>query len=169
MPKPVPVQPIEHLLNEHPFLQGVDSKHIHSLAACAQNRTFQAGEYLWRQGEQADVLYLIRSGEVNLEISIPGEGPLPLETIVAGEVLGWSWLVPPYRWHFDARATTPVRALALEGKCVREKCEQDTELGYQVLKRFTPVIARRLEVTRARLIESTGHSPGNSRPVPVLC
>ena len=162
------VQPIEHLLTEHPFLKDLDPKHIHSLAACAQGRAFEAGEYLWRQGEEAGPLYLIRSGEVNLEISIPGEGPLPLETIAAGEVLGWSWLVPPYRWHFDARATTPVRALALEGECVREKCEQDSELGYRLLKRFTPVIAHRLEVTRARLIESTRLNPENSRPVPAL-
>jgi hypothetical protein len=103
-----------------------------------------------------------------LEISIPGEGPLPLETIVAGEVLGWSWLVPPYRWHFDARAATPVLALALDGECVRVKCERDEGLGYQVLKRFAPVIAHRLEITRARLIESTRLNPANSRPVPTL-
>ena len=76
----------------------------------------------------------------------------------AGEILGWSWLVPPYRWHFDARAVELTRAIALDGKCLREKCEEDHDLGYEVMRRFVVIIAQRLEETRLQLLDVYGNS-----------
>ena len=151
---PSPPSP-EYTLGSHPFLKDLGAKYIRKLAALAQRRTFRPGEYLWRQGDPADLLFLMQSGEVALEISIPHQGPLPFETIVGGELLGWSWLVPPYRYQFDARAVSKVEAFALDGKSVRKSCDEDQELGYQVLKRLTPLIAHRLEMARLRLLEFT--------------
>lgn len=149
----MPHQTLARALTEHPFARDFDSSQIESLAECGRNCTLAAGEYLWRQGQRGDHCYLIRSGEVALEIHIPHQGPLRIETVGPGEVLGWSWLVPPYRWQFDARALSPVLAFVLDGDCLRKKLESDPGLGYQVLKRFTPIIAERLQATRLRLIE----------------
>ncbi len=150
------VQTLTAILEQHPFAGDLEPKYVRALAGCAQNVQFDAGGYLWRQGDQADVFYLIRTGQVALEILVPHQGPLRVETINGGEVLGWSWLVPPYRWHFDGRAVTAVRALALDGNCLRRKCEEDHGLGYQVLKRFAPVIADRLTATRLKVLELHG-------------
>lgn len=152
----MPVQSLEVVLKDHPFVQDLDREHVATLAGCAQNRNFETGEYLWRQGEQADVFYLIRSGKIALEIFVPHQGPLQIETVGEGEAFGWSWLVPPYRWHFDVRAVTPVRAFVLDGHCLRQKLEQDPNLGYQLLKRFVPVLAKRLTATRLKLLDMYG-------------
>ena len=150
------VQTLEEVLKDHPFVKDLDPAQIETLAGCAQNRNFEAGEYLWRQGEQADRFYLIRSGRISLEIFVPQQGPLQIETVGEGEAFGWSWLVPPYRWHFDVRAVTAVRAFVLDGHCLRRKVEQDHELGYQLLRRFAPVLAKRLTATRLKLLDQHG-------------
>jgi CRP/FNR family cyclic AMP-dependent transcriptional regulator len=144
---------IEQVLKAHPLTRELRRDHARLLSAHAQNRVFAAGEYLWRQGEEGDALLLIHSGEVDLEISVPNQGPLPVETIVAGEALGCSWMAPSERWQFDARALTPVQAVVLQGRHVREACDQDVALGYELLKRLTPAIAQRLQRARLRLIE----------------
>ena len=140
-------------LRGHPFLKGLDPRHMDALSACSEERAFQPGEYLWRQGEVSEWLYLIDSGEVSLEISIPNEGPFPLEAAVAGEILGWPWMETSDRVRFDARAVTPVTAVALKGQAVREKCEADERLGYEILKRYSRVTSESLERMRLRLIK----------------
>jgi CRP-like cAMP-binding protein len=153
------VRSLETVLKEHPFLSDLPPEHVRVLAGCAANRRFQVGDYLWRQGEQADVFCLIRSGQVALEILVPHQGPVQIETVGEGQALGWSWLVPPYRWHFDVRAVTLVRALVLDGACLRQKLEQNQELGYQLLKRFTTVLADRLTAMRLKVLELSGAAP----------
>jgi len=161
--------PIDQMLRDHPFLRGLEPKHIQALAGSACHRSYATGEHLWRQGEEADALYLICAGQVALEIYIPHQGPLHVDTTEAGEALGWSWLVPPYQWKFDARALTPVLTLSLDGEGLRRLAEKDHGLGYQLLKRFVPVIGRRLDVTRMRLLELHGITgikgvPADNRP-----
>ncbi len=150
------METLERLLAEHPFFQGLDPRHLRLLAGCAANVRFDAGQFLFHEGEEADRFYLIRHGTAAVEIHAPERGALVLQTVGPGEVLGWSWLVPPCRCRFDARAAEPTRALALDGRCLRDKCEQDHDLGYELLRRFTPVIAERLEAARLQLVNVYG-------------
>jgi len=148
---------LERILTEHPFLEGLDKKHIQLLVGCASNVIFKAGDFIFREGEPADSFYFIRHGRVLIESYIPQRGPIMIRSREEGEILGWSWLVPPYRWHFDARAVELTRALALDGKCLREKCREDHDLGYEVMKRFAKIIAERLEATRLQLMDIYGN------------
>jgi CRP/FNR family cyclic AMP-dependent transcriptional regulator len=150
---------IERILKEHPFLAGMDEKHIKLLVGCASNVVFKAGEYIFREGEDADKFYFIRSGKVLVETYIPQKGPVIIRSRQEGEIFGWSWLVPPYKWHFDARAVELTRALVLDGRCLRGKCEEDHDLGYEIMKRFALIIAERLEATRLQLLDIYGDNP----------
>ncbi len=147
---------LNRILTEHPFLSGMDKKHLELLTGCASNVVFKAGEYIFREGEDADSFYFIRSGKIVIETFVPHQGAILIHTRNAGEVLGWSWLVPPYKWHFDARAIEVTRALAMDGKCLRGKCEEDHDLGYEIMKRFNLVIAERIEATRLQLMDIYG-------------
>jgi CRP-like cAMP-binding protein len=130
------------------------------LAGCASNVRFETGDVLFREGGAADRFYVIRSGTVALETFAPARGGMTIETIGAGEVVGWSWLFPPYRWQFDARALSRVRATALDGACLRGKCEDDPALGYDLMKRFAQVMIERLQWTRLRLLDVYGRADG---------
>jgi CRP-like cAMP-binding protein len=127
------------------------------LAGIAQPRDFKAGEYLWKQSDQAEMLYLIDSGQIALEILIPHHGPLQIEIVGAGEVLGWSCLLAPYRWHFDARALEEVSALVVESKRLREQCDDHPAVGYRVLKQLTTLLEMRLQKARLRILELNSH------------
>ncbi|MFN0086655.1 MAG: cyclic nucleotide-binding domain-containing protein [Blastocatellia bacterium] len=149
-------QTLEPILAEHPFFHGLPADDIQLLAGCASNAVFKAGEMICREGDEADQFYLIRQGKGALEIHVPERGQVVLQTIGAGEILGWSWLIPPYRWRFDARAVELVRAIALDGKCLRGKCEANPRLGYELLKRVAGVFAERLLATRLQLLDVYG-------------
>ena len=95
----------------------------------------------------------MRAGRVAIELHAPGRGARVLQTVGPGEILGWSWLFPPYRWAFDARAVEEVRAVEFDGACLRKKCEADPVLGYALMKRFAGVFARRLQATRVQLLD----------------
>ncbi|NUQ71201.1 MAG: cyclic nucleotide-binding domain-containing protein [Chthonomonadales bacterium] len=145
---------MERTLSEHPFFQDLDDEALKTVAGCASNVRMDPGKILFREGEEADRFYLIREGSVVLEVFNLELGSLPLQTLEAGQVVGWSWLVPPYRWRFDARCVTDVRAFALDGLCLRAKCEADPHLGYELLKRFAMLIDQRLQATRRQLVEA---------------
>jgi CRP-like cAMP-binding protein len=138
---------------EHPFCKGLESYYVELLAGCASNVYLQTGQHLFREGGEANHFYLIREGRIALEVFAPSREPIVTEAVHAGEVLGWSWLVPPYRWHFDARVVEPVRALAVQGKCLRAKCEKNHDLGYELLKRVVDIVGRRVESTRLRMLD----------------
>ncbi|MEK6675805.1 MAG: cyclic nucleotide-binding domain-containing protein [Planctomycetota bacterium] len=146
-------QSLEKIVREHPFFEGMREEHIAVLTGCAKNVRFEVGEFLLKEGEDARVLYLLRAGKVGIEAHVPGKGAMQVGRVGEGDVLGWSWLVQPYRWHFDARAVEVTRALELDGTCLREKFEKDHELGYEVLKRFVAVIAQRLEWTHMQVLD----------------
>ena len=150
------VKRLEDILGDVPFLAGLGAEELALLAGCARNVHFGAGDALFREGEPADTFYVVRQGSVSLEIHAPARGGMAIETIDAGEVIGWSWLFPPYRWHFDARALTTVRATAFDGECLRGKCEADSALGYELMKRFAQVLIQRLQWTRLRLLDVYG-------------
>jgi CRP/FNR family transcriptional regulator, cyclic AMP receptor protein len=148
---------IDELLAEAPAFEGMSTDHLELIAGCAQNRTFEAGSYLLREGDPADVFYVIRRGRVALETFVPQEGTMIMETIDDGDLLGWSWLVPPYRVAFDARAVDTVHTISFDALCLRGKCDEDPALGYGLMRRFLPVIMDRLQATRLRLIDIYGN------------
>jgi CRP-like cAMP-binding protein len=154
------VRSLETVLADTAFLDGLGPDRLALLAGCAGNVHFGAGETLFRQGDPADAFYVLRQGSVALEQFVPGRGPVVIETIEAGEVLGWSWLFQPYRWHFDARALTTVRATGFDGACLRGKCEDDPALGYELMGRFAQVLIERLQWTRLRLLDVYGDGRG---------
>jgi CRP-like cAMP-binding protein len=156
------IENLEVVLRQHPFLQDLDPQHIATLVSCTSNRSYGAGEYLCREGQQADLFYLLREGGVALEVHLPQGGGVRIATLHEGDILGWSWLIAPYKWRFDARVIERVRALALDGRCLRTKCEEDHELGYQLLKRFAHLIERRLTATRLQLMDVYGSQKGST-------
>lgn len=150
-------QSLETVLAGVPVFEGLDPDELALLVGCAKNVRFAAGENLFRRGDQADIFYVVRHGSVALETFVPTRGPVMVETVEAGEVLGWSWLFAPYRWHFDARALTVVRATGFDGVCLRQKCEADAALGYHLMARFAQVLIERLQWMRLRLLDVYGN------------
>ena len=130
---------------------GLDPSFLALAVGCASNVRVEANSYILREGEDANQFFLIREGRVALEIHAPPRKPLVIETLGPGDIIGWSWLVPPHVWKFNARAATMTRLIALDAKCLRTKCEGNHELGYEILKRFSHIIERRLEATRLQL------------------
>jgi len=147
---------LEPYLAEHPLFRDLGADDVKLLGECASNVRFAAGETIFRQGEPADRFFLIREGRVAVEIGTPAGGALTVQTLESGEVLGWSWLFPPYVWYFDARALQPTRALALDGRCLRGKCDQDPRLGYALMKRFSSIMHARMQATRLQIIDIYG-------------
>jgi CRP/FNR family cyclic AMP-dependent transcriptional regulator len=147
---------IETLLGDVPIFRDLTPEALDLLSGCASNVRFADGEMLFREGDDADVFYVIRHGRVALETFVPARGPVTIETVDPGEVVGWSWLFAPYRWHFDARALGLVRATQFDAACLRAKCEQDPAFGYDLILRFTQVLIERLQWTRLRLLDVYG-------------
>ena len=136
----------------HPYLLGIKEQHIRILADAAMLRTFQAGEHIFRAGEPANRFYLIEQGEVALEAASPNEKAVIIDTVRADGLLGWSWLFPPYIWHFDARAVQPTKAIFFYGTILREYCDKEPALGLELFKRMTTVMVSRLQAARTKLI-----------------
>jgi CRP-like cAMP-binding protein len=149
---------IEAGLYDAPLFQGLGAEHLELIAGCGANVRFREGELLFRDGEEASTFYLLRHGSVALETFVPARGAVTIETQEPGEVVGWSWLFPPYRWHLDARALSLVRATSFDGACLRMKCEADPRLGYDLMSRFAQVIIDRLQWTRLRLLDVYGYA-----------
>jgi CRP-like cAMP-binding protein len=147
---------LDAVVLESPVFAGLDARHAAQLAGCAQTAGWEDGAALFREGEEADTFYVVRHGRVALELFVPARGALTIETIEPGDVVGWSWLFPPYRWHFDGRAVGSVRAVAVDGACLREKCDQDPLLGYELMRRFAAIMLERLQATRVRLADLYG-------------
>jgi CRP/FNR family transcriptional regulator, cyclic AMP receptor protein len=144
----------------HPFLRGMKAEHLKVLAECALPAEFKEGELIFREGDPANRFYLVQEGRVALRARVEERSPVQIQVIGAGDVLGWSWLFPPYYWHFDARALEPVKAIFFYGTWLREYSEQDHDLGYELMKRMAEVVIRRLQATRQQLLDAR-----RSRPV----
>lgn len=148
---------LEPVLAEHPFFAGLEPEYMKLMVGCAKNVRFEDGQFLFHEGGPADQFFLIRQGKVALEMGAPNKAPIIVDTIEENGVLGWSWLLPPYQWHFDAVALGLVRAVALDGRCLRQKFKRDHELGYEMCKRFFQVVANRLQQTRMQLMDVYGN------------
>ena len=147
------IKDMESIIKDHAFFQGLSPDYIKLIAGCSSNARFNAGDNIYRNGDPADWFYIIRQGKVALELWSPERGPITIQTVSDGDVFGWSWLFPPYKWHMDARAVELTRVFKLDGKCLRTKCDKDHSLGYELMKRFSSIIADRLEATRIQLLD----------------
>jgi CRP-like cAMP-binding protein len=147
---------LEKILAEQSLFAGLAPCHLKLLAGCTSNVRYEPEAFIFREGEEANTFLVLRQGEVAVEVFTAERGPVRIETLGVGDLLGWSWLVPPYRWHFDVRAVEMTRAIALDARCLRQKCEEDHDLGYQLFKRFSHVIEQRLQATRLQLLEQVG-------------
>jgi len=147
------IQKIEILLREHPFFQDMRPEYIDSLAGCASNVRFKARETVFQQDEKANHFYILESGKIAIDLSTPGRGVLTIETLGKGQVLGWSWLFPPYEWQYGARAVEDTKAIAMDARCLRGKCETDPALGYDLMKRFSAIMARRMQRARLQMLD----------------
>ncbi len=150
---------IDELIGESQTFAGLEPAQLELIAGCARNEHVDAGTMLLREGEPADQFFLIRHGVVALELDAPS-GPLVIQTLGDGEVVGWSWLFAPYRWQMDGRAISDCSLVNFDGACLRGKCEADHELGYQLMSRFAANVIDRLQATRFQLIDVYGRSPG---------
>lgn len=142
----------------HPFLIGLNEHHVRLLADCAVRVVFETDQIIFREGETANRFYLIERGEVVLESTTAAGEAIMIDTIGDGDLLGWSWLFAPYVWRFTARATKPTTAMFFYGTVLREYCEEDHTLGYELLKRMSEVMTRRLQFARGKLLEKSAPS-----------
>lgn len=150
------METLEKILVEHPFVSGLSPEHIQLIVGCAKNVVFEPGKYIFKENEEANSFYIIRSGKVALEIYSPEVGSIIIQTLGEGDIIGWSWMVPPYQWRFDARAVELTRVIELDGTCLRNKCESDPGLGYEIMKRLANVFEQRINAMRIQLLDLYG-------------
>jgi CRP-like cAMP-binding protein len=150
------VRGIEEIVREHPFFEGLLEPFGKLISGCARNVHFQHGAYIFREGDAIDQFYLIRQGHVALEINAPGRGAITFRTVQEDEIVGVSWLIPPYRWTYNARVVEFTRAIAIDASCLRGKCEADHDLGYEVMKRFMTVLIQQLHAAQVQILDVYG-------------
>jgi CRP-like cAMP-binding protein len=150
-------QTLEPLLRRHEFFAGLDPQYLALLAGCAANAAFPDGAFLFRAGTAAEKFFLVTSGTIALEIAAPGR-VVTVQTLGEAEVAGFSWLIGPHRWQFDGRAVGRVRAIEMDGACLRAKCESDPRLGFDLMQRFARLAVQRLQATRLQVLDVYSHA-----------
>jgi CRP/FNR family cyclic AMP-dependent transcriptional regulator len=148
-----PMQTLDHLIRSHPFWQGVNPRYFHILNECAAFAKFGVEQPIFRRGVEAEHFYLICSGQVALETFVPGKGAITIDTLGPGEALGWSWLFPPYRWHFSARSVDFTEMITFSVHELRKHAEENHDFGYELTTRVGQVVLERLQATRLQLLE----------------
>lgn len=141
------------ILANQTFFEGMNAEHLALIADCAELRDFAAGSTLLRQGEPANAFHVLLEGRVSLALRAGGRSRLVIETLLAPAVVGWSWLLPPYRWHFDVQAMTDTHTVEVHTPCILGKIEQDKVFGYEIYRRFLPVVVERLQAARLQMLD----------------
>lgn len=145
------MQNLKSFISKHPFFKGLKKSYLDLILECASEARFESAEVIFREGERADKFYIILQGKVALEaIMAPERDPITILNLGENDVLGWSWLFAPHRWHFDARAVAATKAILIDGDKIRKKCEEDHDLGYELMKRFATIIEQRLRSVRSQ-------------------
>jgi len=150
------IEGMEGIVSKHPFFAGLDNDTVALLSGCARNVRFDAGDHLFRTDQPADEFYLLRHGRVAIELVAPGHAAITIQTLGEGDIVGISWLLPPHRWMHDARALDLVRAIGMDAKCLRQKCDADRSVGYELMMRFVPLLIGRLHATELQLLDVYG-------------
>ncbi|MBN8583791.1 MAG: cyclic nucleotide-binding domain-containing protein [Ignavibacteria bacterium] len=148
------MEDLSGILKQHPFIEDLSEEYVKQITGCASNVVFHENDIIFKEGEKAEKFYLIRTGMIALEFNGRDKGMIRIETIGPGQMLGWSWLVSPNIWHFTAHVIEEVRAIAMDGECLRKKCEKDTKMGYEMYKRFSLLLEQRLQSARQQLLKA---------------
>jgi CRP/FNR family transcriptional regulator, cyclic AMP receptor protein len=149
------------VLAAQPFLRGMPSAQLIELAERCEHTSIPSRQRLFDEGSQAARFWIIDAGRVTLDASVPGEGRVIIETLGRGDVIGLSWMLPPYQWRFGAVAVQPTQAFVFDAAAVRAACDADPVLGYEISRRFSAVVVHRLQATRARLIQACSRPPSS--------
>jgi len=144
---------LQEVIQEHPFFRDVETLYIEHLASTAEALTFKAGEYVVRDGETADRVFLVTRGKVDLGLACSGRSNVSIQALGPGDVIGWSWIVPPHQWRLDAMAVEDADVVSLDATYLRSQCKKDRNLGYTILSHVNEVVAQRLSGARDRIIE----------------
>jgi CRP-like cAMP-binding protein len=152
------LESLETIIKDLPVFAGMKPEHVAEIASCASNIKFEEGHVLFLEGDEANRFYVVRAGLVAIEMYAAARGRLVVHTVKENEVVGWSWLFPPYRWHFDVRAVEPTRAIAFDARCLRGKCDENSVLGYELMKRFASIMMDRIQATRIQILDVYGHA-----------
>lgn len=147
------IQTLDSVIRELPFFHGLTDAQLKAIEGCAKNVHFPAGKTIFVEGDNANTFYFIQEGSISIELTMPDHPRSPVQTVGAGDILGWSWVAPPYHWHFNGRALKATKAIEFDARCLRTKLEKDHELGYELLRRFAEVIVKRLDATQVRLLK----------------
>ena len=158
MEKTIKTKSIKDVLKEIDFFADLSAEMLEFIAGCGQNMHFPPNEYMSKENESADHLFVIKKGKVALQVIHPIKGPLTIRTLQDGEIAGFAWIIPPYRTQFDLKALEHTSVVALDGTCVRKKCEENHHLGYQLMKQSATIMNQRLTNTRIQLLDVYGHS-----------
>lgn len=147
------------IISGHPFFQGLSSENLAFAASCSKNILFNEGQVIANPGDSANDFYLIREGQVSISLELPPRKTFVFQTLSENDILGLSWLIPPYRWTVSARAIKATHAIALDGSCMRKKCEENPQLGFILMKHLVEILAAREEAVRLRLLDVYGNTP----------
>jgi len=144
------------MIVKHPFLIGFNPRYFDLLKQCATSKSFTPGQLIFEEGQEASHFFLVQAGQVRLDAFVPGRGTIPVQTVSAGGALGWSWLFPPYQWHFSANANKVTELIALDARFLRDTSEANHDFGYELIKRVSGVLLQRLQETRLLLVDFYG-------------
>ena len=147
------MQSIENYLSSHKFFSGLDQSYIKFLAGAASERQIKEGDALFKQGERADRFYLLRHGQISIQVPALMGPTLEIQTLGEDQILGWSWLIAPYRWSFFARAVADSEVLEFDGSAILAHCEHDPKFGYELFKRFAALMSERLDAARQKMMD----------------
>ena len=144
---------LNETITEHAIFHGMKPEHLAVLTEGAKTTEFKVGDVLFQEGEPANQFFLIESGKIALETHEPANGTVLVQTLGAGDVLGWSWLFPPFVWHLQARAIEPATVIVLSGAHLLVTAEGNHDFGYELMKRMAQVVIHRLQATRKQLLD----------------
>lgn len=153
------METLEGIVAKVGLFHDMKPEHIGLLSGCASNARYEAGTFPARAGTHADRFWVVREGRMALELSAPGRGAITIAAAYPGDVVGFSWLLPPFQMQFDVHAMTPTRALVFDGRCLRQKCEKDPALGYELMSRFSGLMVERIMVLSLQLLDVYGEHP----------
>jgi CRP/FNR family cyclic AMP-dependent transcriptional regulator len=150
------LETLEEMIVKHPFWAGLNVHYVDLLKKSVTFERFDVGQSIFQEGGNADQFYLIQKGRVTLDAFVPGRGAVTIQTVGSGDALGWSWLFPPYQWHFSARSSDATEAIVFGAKLLRDEAEQNHDFGYELNKRVSKMLLQRLQETRLLLVDFYG-------------
>ncbi len=140
-------------LSAHEFFSGLSDDILKFLCECSSRREIKEGQILFRQGENADKFYVILNGCISIQMPAIMGPAMEIQSVGKDQVLGWSWLISPYKWSFQTRAEVDTELLEFDGTALLAHCEQEPKFGYELFKKFAGLMSERLSVARQKMMD----------------